>query len=109
MRGTTMYCTNCLKPCDNITAEFGVTDHGQDRGEIHCMRTIVAEVSDCCEAEIGPGTPHEPFCCSCDEAGPIRCPHCGEWYCAKCFGADRADAGGPCPDCTVKLARGGIY
>jgi hypothetical protein len=89
-----MYCTNCLKPCDTITTEIG---------------PFLAELSDCCAAEIGPHAPHEPFCCFCEEPGPIRCTQCGEWYCAKCFGPDRAEAGGPCHDCAVKLAREGIY
>ena len=43
-----------------------------------------------------------PFCSACDEPAALRCPGCGEFYCAECFGPDHAE--GPCRDCAQKLA-----
>jgi hypothetical protein len=45
-----------------------------------------------------------PFCCSCDKPAALRCPECGEFYCAECFGPDHAEAWSPCQDCALKLA-----
>jgi len=52
-----------------------------------------------------PESPNCPICCCCDELAALRCHYCGEFYCAKCFGPNRAEVGGPCSDCAPKFAR----
>jgi hypothetical protein len=49
-----------------------------------------------------------PFRCSCDAPATLRCPECGEFYCAECFGPDNAEAWSPCRDCALKLAPPGL-
>ena len=48
---------------------------------------------------------NRPICCCCDEPAALRCHYCGEFYCGHCFGANIAEAGGPCSDCAPKIAR----
>jgi len=42
-------------------------------------------------------------CSACDEPAGLRCPQCGEFYCAECIGPDQAEAWRPCRDCALKL------
>jgi hypothetical protein len=50
-------------------------------------------------------SPDGPICCCCDLPAALRCHYCGEFYCGHCYGADNAEAGGPCSDCPPKFSR----
>jgi hypothetical protein len=99
-----MYWEACLQPCGETT--ISVPEFYID-GELK-IRNVRYDVSDCCEAGLSRDYPGV-LCVACDEPATVRCTHCGEWHCAACFGADRAEASGPCHECAVNLAREGEY